>query len=121
MPPKAAPASASASASKPTGTWDNVEFLNNLLVAFYQVGCHTNNFNPQVNAAIVEFLTTQEPVFHSTNKMVSSRLLMKWSPKVHEDILTSIFYNLAFSAEDWTKVMTDLKEMGYTFTESALR
>ncbi|KAH6610228.1 hypothetical protein Trco_000248 [Trichoderma cornu-damae] len=57
MPPKAA--SASTSASKPSGTWDNVEFLNDLLVAFYQVGCHANNFNPQVNAAIVDFLTAQ--------------------------------------------------------------
>ncbi|KAH6610227.1 hypothetical protein Trco_000247 [Trichoderma cornu-damae] len=53
--------------------------------------------------------------------MASSRQLMKWSPQVHEDILISMFYNLALSAEDWTKVMADLKAMGYTFTESALR
>jgi hypothetical protein len=60
MPPKAASASTSASApASKSGTWDKVEFLNDLLVAFYQVGSHANTFNPQVNAAIVEFLTAQ--------------------------------------------------------------
>ncbi|RFU80943.1 hypothetical protein TARUN_1228 [Trichoderma arundinaceum] len=58
MPPKAASASNSASGPR-SGTWDNVEFLNDLLVAFYQAGSHANTFNPQVNTAIVEFLTTQ--------------------------------------------------------------
>lgn len=53
--------------------------------------------------------------------MASSRQLMKWSPKVHEDILVALFYNLVISTDDWTKVMADLKDMGYTFTESALR
>lgn len=33
----------------------------------------------------------------------------------------SVFHNIALSTENWTKVMTDLKEMGYTFSESALR
>lgn len=46
---------------------------------------------------------------------------MKWSPQVHEDILIAMFYNLSLSSEQWTKVMADLSEMGYTFTESALR
>ncbi|PTB67509.1 hypothetical protein BBK36DRAFT_1116601 [Trichoderma citrinoviride] len=54
MPPKAASAS---DAGKPTGTWDNVDFLRELLVAFYQVG--NNNFNPQINNAIVEYLAAQ--------------------------------------------------------------
>lgn len=56
MPRKAA--SASTSTSAPT-SWEKVDFLNDLLVAFYQVGCHTNSFNPQVNNAIVEFLTSR--------------------------------------------------------------
>ncbi|KAM0247362.1 hypothetical protein ACHAQJ_009870 [Trichoderma viride] len=112
MPAKAAPTSdpTSAPASK-SRTWDKVEFLNDLLVAFYQVGCHANNFNPQVNAAIVKFLTAQG---YETS----------WSairPNVHEDILISMFYNLTLSSEDWAKVMADLKEMGYTFSEGALR
>lgn len=53
--------------------------------------------------------------------MASSRQLMKWTPQVHEDILVSVFYNLTLSTEDWAKVMNDLKEMGYTFSDSALR
>ncbi|EGR52310.1 uncharacterized protein TRIREDRAFT_102778 [Trichoderma reesei QM6a] len=57
MPPKAAPASDAGTASKPTGTWDNVDFLRELLVAFYQAG--NNSFNPQVNNAIVEYLAAQ--------------------------------------------------------------
>ncbi|KAH8131473.1 hypothetical protein LI328DRAFT_160588 [Trichoderma asperelloides] len=56
MPRKAASASTSDLTPK---SWDNVDFLNDLLVAFYQVGCHTNSFNPQVNNAIVEFLTSR--------------------------------------------------------------
>ncbi|UKZ59098.1 uncharacterized protein TrAtP1_000416 [Trichoderma atroviride] len=46
-----------ASASNPA--WDKVDFLNDLLVAFYQAGNHTNSFNPQVNTAIVEFLASR--------------------------------------------------------------
>ncbi|KAL6891523.1 hypothetical protein HDV57DRAFT_485602 [Trichoderma longibrachiatum] len=57
MPPKAASSSDAGAASKPTGTWDNVDFLRELLVAFYQVG--NNSFNPQVNTAIVEYLAAQ--------------------------------------------------------------
>ncbi|UKZ80521.1 hypothetical protein TrVFT333_008282 [Trichoderma virens FT-333] len=111
MPPKAASASTPGSATKSSGTWDNVEFLNDLLVAFYQVGNQAGSFNQQSNAAIVEFLTAQG---HETS----------WSairPQVHEDILVSVFHNVTLSTEDWTKVMTDLKEMGYVFSESALR
>ncbi|PNP50835.1 hypothetical protein THARTR1_08456 [Trichoderma harzianum] len=115
MAPKAAPAttpdSAPGSSSKPAGTWDNIELLNDLLVAFYQVGNQAGNFNPQVNEAVVAFLKSQG---HTTT----------WSairPQVHEDILVSVFYNLTLSTEDWAKVMNDLKEMGYTFSESALR
>ncbi|KAL6698928.1 hypothetical protein J3F84DRAFT_345841 [Trichoderma pleuroticola] len=63
MAPKAAPAttpdSAPGSSSKPAGTWDNIELLNDLLVAFYQVGNQAGNFNPQVNEAVVAFLKSQ--------------------------------------------------------------
>jgi hypothetical protein len=53
--------------------------------------------------------------------MSSSRQLMKWSPQVHEDILVATFCNLSLSSEQWAKIMADLSEMGYTFSESALR
>ncbi|KAL7944412.1 hypothetical protein V8C42DRAFT_346160 [Trichoderma barbatum] len=171
MPPKVASAPASTAPPKPTGTWDNVEFLNDLLVAFYQAGNQASSFGPQVNIAIVEFLTAQgydiswsairfilpllspsspfsviilttltlttfykpahllqpsisfstSPPCTNNNKMVSSRQLMKWDPQVHEDILIAVFHNLTLSTEDWTRVMKDLKEMGYSFSESALR
>ncbi|KAL7912787.1 hypothetical protein GGI35DRAFT_476619 [Trichoderma velutinum] len=48
--------SGSGSSSKPAGTWDNIVLLNDLLVAFYQVGNQAGNFNPQVNEAVVAFL-----------------------------------------------------------------
>ncbi|KAL7922980.1 hypothetical protein ACQKWADRAFT_290889 [Trichoderma austrokoningii] len=53
--------------------------------------------------------------------MSSSRQLMRWSPQVHQDILIATFCNLSLSSEQWAKVMADLSEMGYTFSESALR
>jgi hypothetical protein len=59
MPRKPASASNSGLAATSTTSWDKVDFLNDLLVAFYQVGYHTNSFNPQVNNAIVEFLTSR--------------------------------------------------------------
>lgn len=58
MPRKAALASNPASALT-SSSWDKVDFLNDLLVAFYQAGNHTNSFNPQVNTAIVEFLISR--------------------------------------------------------------
>ncbi|KAK4070088.1 uncharacterized protein Triagg1_6509 [Trichoderma aggressivum f. europaeum] len=63
MAPKAASANTSDSgagaSSKPAGTWDNIALLNDLLVAFYQVGNQAGNFNPQVNDAVVAFLKGQ--------------------------------------------------------------
>lgn len=57
MPRKAA--SANSAPGLASSAWDKVDFLNDLLVAFYQAGNHTNSFNPQVNTAIVEFLTSR--------------------------------------------------------------
>ncbi|KAM0486087.1 hypothetical protein ACHAPX_000789 [Trichoderma viride] len=58
MPRKAASASDSASGLT-SSAWDKVDFLNDLLVAFYQAGNNTNSFNPHVNTAIVDFLTSR--------------------------------------------------------------
>ncbi|KAL6910397.1 hypothetical protein GGI43DRAFT_378373 [Trichoderma evansii] len=105
MPPKGS------SSTPKSGVWDKTDFLNDLLVAFYQAGSYTNTFNPQINNAIVEFLTSRG---YDTS----------WSairPQVHEDILVAMFYNMSLSSEQWTKIMADLSEMGYTFSESALR
>ncbi|KAK0766921.1 hypothetical protein N5P37_000651 [Trichoderma harzianum] len=145
MAPKAAasattPDSGAGSSSKPAGTWDNIALLNDLLVAFYQVGNQAGNFNTQTNEAVVAFMTAQghvtswsairyylpNPSFSPSNCLAALIKaiyleLMKWTPQVHEDILVSVFYNLTLSTEDWAKVMNDLKEMGYTFSESALR
>ncbi|KAF3069436.1 hypothetical protein CFAM422_007092 [Trichoderma lentiforme] len=63
MAPKAAsataPDSGAGSSAKPTGTWDNIALLNDLLVAFYQVGNQAGNFNTQTNEAVVAFMTAQ--------------------------------------------------------------
>ncbi|KAL5084347.1 hypothetical protein Trisim1_012056 [Trichoderma cf. simile WF8] len=63
MAPKAAsattPDSGAGASSKPAGTWDNIALLNDLLVAFYQVGNQAGNFNTQTNEAVVAFMTAQ--------------------------------------------------------------
>ncbi|KAJ4859085.1 hypothetical protein T069G_07352 [Trichoderma breve] len=63
MAPEAAsattPDSGTGSSSKPAGTWDNIALLNDLLVAFYQVGNQAGNFNTQTNEAVVAFMTAQ--------------------------------------------------------------
>ncbi|PTB67510.1 hypothetical protein BBK36DRAFT_3520 [Trichoderma citrinoviride] len=53
--------------------------------------------------------------------MAAPRQLMRWTPEVHQDILIAVFHNLSLCPEDWAKVMADLKDMGYSFSESALR
>ena len=52
---------------------------------------------------------------------MATRQMMRWDPKVHEDILISMFQHLQLSGDQWSKVMTDLRALGYTFTDSALR
>lgn len=46
---------------------------------------------------------------------------MIWDANVHEDILISLFQHIKPSSEDWSNVMRDLQEKGYSFTEGALR
>lgn len=50
-----------------------------------------------------------------------SRQTMRWGPEVHQDILITLFQHASLTANDWSKVMEDLRAKGYTFSESALR
>ncbi|KAK5997103.1 hypothetical protein PT974_02455 [Cladobotryum mycophilum] len=52
---------------------------------------------------------------------MAPRQLMKWDPKVHEDVLVAMFPHLTLAPEAWEKVMSELQQMGYAFTENALR
>ncbi|KAF4344027.1 hypothetical protein FBEOM_2002 [Fusarium beomiforme] len=52
---------------------------------------------------------------------MAKRQIMQWDANVHEDILISLFQHIKPSAEDWSKVMSDLQQKGYSFTEGALR
>ncbi|KAM0240691.1 hypothetical protein ACHAPO_002592 [Fusarium lateritium] len=52
---------------------------------------------------------------------MGKRQVMVWDANVHEDILISLFQHIKPSSDDWTNVMNDLQEKGYSFTESALR
>ncbi|KLP15570.1 uncharacterized protein LW94_7552 [Fusarium fujikuroi] len=52
---------------------------------------------------------------------MAKRQVMQWDANVHEDILISLFQHIKPSAEDWSNVMGDLQQKGYTFTEGALR
>ncbi|KAI1196518.1 hypothetical protein F5X97DRAFT_344444 [Nemania serpens] len=53
--------------------------------------------------------------------MSSSRNVMKWDSKVHEDILVAISDVLQLSRTDWEHIMRALHDMGYIFTEGALK
>ncbi|KAI0555732.1 hypothetical protein F4679DRAFT_577858 [Xylaria curta] len=53
--------------------------------------------------------------------MSSSRTLMKWDSKVHEDILVAINDVVQLGREDWDHIIQALHGMGYSFTESALK
>ncbi|KAF9775500.1 hypothetical protein IL306_006377 [Fusarium sp. DS 682] len=52
---------------------------------------------------------------------MAKRQIMQWDANVHEDILISLFQHIKPSAEDWSNVMSDLQQKGYSFTEGALR
>ncbi|KAK7417154.1 hypothetical protein QQX98_004757 [Neonectria punicea] len=52
---------------------------------------------------------------------MAGRQTMKWDANVHQDILICLFQHLKLNTVDWANVMDDLKVMGYTFSESALR
>lgn len=51
---------------------------------------------------------------------MSSNNVMKWNEKVHEDVLIAVNVSQLPRA-DWDRIMASLRDMGYTFTESALR
>ncbi|KAF4987321.1 hypothetical protein FGRMN_10446 [Fusarium graminum] len=54
-------------------------------------------------------------------RIMAKRQVMVWDSSVHEDILICLFQHIKPTAEDWSNVMKDLQEKGYTFTEGALR
>ncbi|KAI2625549.1 hypothetical protein GGS21DRAFT_307147 [Xylaria nigripes] len=53
--------------------------------------------------------------------MSASRSVTSWGGKVHEDILIAMSGVIQPGRSDWDKIMHTLREMGYTFTESALK
>ncbi|KAI1825217.1 hypothetical protein F4861DRAFT_538307 [Xylaria intraflava] len=53
--------------------------------------------------------------------MSGTRNLMNWGGKVHEDILIAMSSVVQPGRGDWDKIMRSLHDMGYTFTESALK
>ncbi|KAF5670318.1 hypothetical protein FHETE_4563 [Fusarium heterosporum] len=54
-------------------------------------------------------------------RIMAKRQVMVWDSNVHEDILICLFQHIKPTSEDWSNVMRDLQEKGYTFTEGALR
>lgn len=46
---------------------------------------------------------------------------MKWDQQVHEDILIALFQHIKLGGAEISKIMEELRDKGYTFTESALR
>lgn len=52
---------------------------------------------------------------------MAGRQTMKWDAGVHQDMLVVLFQHVKLNTQDWEGMMKDLHDMGYTFSESALR
>jgi hypothetical protein len=52
--------------------------------------------------------------------MPPKRLLHSWNAETHEDVLIALLDIMKPVKEDWAKVMENLREKGYTFSEGAL-
>ncbi|KPM37195.1 hypothetical protein AK830_g9352 [Neonectria ditissima] len=102
--------------------WDNSEFLMELGVSFFLAAQENGGISPEVRKSIVDHLQNRGfSITWEAIRTMAGRQTMKWDANVHEDILICLFQHLKLSTTDWTSVMNDLKVMGYTFTESALR
>ncbi|KAF5533145.1 hypothetical protein FNAPI_12757 [Fusarium napiforme] len=125
--------------------WDNAEFLLDLVVGLYtgaQGSVSTNILagdiilccfifsspqllnNTEQTALFFFFINIlKSPLLYPFPIVVAmaKRQVMQWDANVHEDILISLFQHIKPSAEDWSNVMGDLQQKGYTFTEGALR
>ncbi|KAG5762770.1 hypothetical protein H9Q72_009132 [Fusarium xylarioides] len=113
--------------------WDNAEFLLDLVVGLYTGAQASGGLTPPVKSSIEEYIkgrgytTSFDAVrlllypFHIVVITMAKRQVMQWDANVHEDILISLFQHIKPSAEDWSNVMGDLQQKGYTFTEGALR
>ncbi|RGP66839.1 hypothetical protein FLONG3_8711 [Fusarium longipes] len=102
--------------------WDNTEFLLDLVVGLY-TGAQTNKgLTPAIKESIEGYLKSRgyTTSFDAVRTM-AKRQVMVWDANVHEDILISLFQHVKPSSEDWSNVMKDLQEKGYSFTEGALR
>ncbi|KPA46695.1 hypothetical protein FLAG1_00271 [Fusarium langsethiae] len=102
--------------------WDNADFLLDLVVGLY-TGAQTNKgLTPAIKESIEEYLKTRGyTTSFDAVRIMAKRQVMVWDANVHEDILISLFQHIKPSSEDWSNVMSDLQEKGYSFTEGALR
>ncbi|KAF5661338.1 hypothetical protein FCIRC_11858 [Fusarium circinatum] len=120
--------------------WDNADFLLDLVVGLYTGAQASGGLTPPVKSSIEEYIkgrgyTTSFdavrileipplypfPIVVAVVVAMAKRQVMQWDANVHEDILISLFQHIKPSAEDWSNVMGDLQQKGYTFTEGALR
>ncbi|KAI0856305.1 hypothetical protein F4860DRAFT_518922 [Xylaria cubensis] len=122
--------------AKPVKKWDDTMVAHLFLCIYNTVDI---SFTPE-NKTAIETMMNEEfnhsvgwngirfyPLFtlhryhYHFAVMSSPRALMKWDPKVHEDILVAISDVLKLGREDWARVIQALHTMGYSFTESALK
>ncbi|KHO02043.1 uncharacterized protein MAM_01044 [Metarhizium album ARSEF 1941] len=79
----------------PSGHWNDVNFLHDLVVAFYQVGIDANALTADMRKDIAARMKTMK---HDVT----------WE-------------GISFTNEQMSKIMDELRTREYTFTESALR
>ncbi|KAF4502852.1 hypothetical protein FAGAP_900 [Fusarium agapanthi] len=114
--------------------WDNADFLLDLVVGLYTGAQASGGLPPPVKSSIEEYIkgrgyttsfdAVRIPLLYPLPIVVvamAKRQVMQWDANVHEDILISLFQHIKPSVEDWSNVMGDLQQKGYTFTEGALR
>ncbi|KAF4945861.1 hypothetical protein FGADI_11603 [Fusarium gaditjirri] len=113
--------------------WDNADFLLDLVVGLYTGAQVNGGLTPPVKQSIEEYIkgrgyttsfdAVRTPLLYPFLIAIAmaKRQVMQWDANVHEDILISLFQHIKPSAEDWSNVMGDLQQKGYTFTEGALR
>ncbi|EQL02149.1 hypothetical protein G6O67_001484 [Ophiocordyceps sinensis] len=110
--------------------WHDAPFLGDLALVLYEAAYQTGGLTPRINNSVEETLRQQghevtweaiRPNNCRSREQKMSRQTMRWGPEVHEDILITLFQHINLASSDWAKVMDDLRDKGYTFTESALR
>ncbi|ATY67019.1 hypothetical protein A9K55_000638 [Cordyceps militaris] len=131
---------------KQAGSWENADFLMELSLALFQVASNGGALSAQAKSAVEDYLKAQghdqswesvrsplSPLRSSPLLLFASTLLdpdvavvmartqMKWDASAHEAMLICIVKHCDLNANNMAKVLDEMKNRGYEFTENAFR